>query len=337
MSFWPEQAIVHSNDQKQKILNTEVIEADKWDVPANLVSDELRDTSYEELNVFLAKNNSVSPTNTTGITRNMYNFLKQSDNIWIILFNHSGVVGTCFGVVLNVQYDNEILKTAHTVYLCVRPDFRSKGLAPCLIRRMMSLTSKKGIHIGYHQVSKPIGSNAVNIPSWWYPVKHKLVESMGFKLPVRGSHKEIRDYFKLPIGSSIINQELFDSKVYDSFECKCKISWDSLLECPDKTILYTLNSDGSKSLIIWRDCPIYFQRCGLQNISIVEVFINPRADALQACLEQVKSSILYFHTIGQINNEFMNSIKAIRVSDTHINWYNWTGVYQPSDMSLLLL
>jgi len=347
MSFWGQQPIARDQAEPQ-IIKPEPASEGKWDLQ-NLGPDfallRVEETSHRDVNDFLLKNNFVAPTTTTLMSESLFSYLRnRPDSVWLVLTYKSKIIATCFAIIFNLTLSGQRIRTAHTIYLCVRKDFSGHGLAARLIQKTIVSVTNNEIYVGYHQVNKPIGINAIKVENWWYPIKPRGVTPLGFTLPVKGSHETIRKYFALPKSEIVLvpftDHLDFVQKEWERFPAK--MVWEEFLDflqsCPGIQAYVACQLGKPLSLIAWRNWDIYFDTIKkITPIAMIEFFTSPRSDILKTVIERIESPLVYFHQVGDLTKEFFESIHAVPSGARYVNWYNWTGQYKPEDFFLPFL
>ncbi len=345
MSFWSEQAISQSPGSAEIIKKGEV-DPDKWDLPEGIECLSPEDVSYEELSKWLLEHNTAGTTTSTLFSRELFDYLRKKDQtIWIVLKDSLGIVATCFGLIIKCSFQDKPVLTCHTIYLCVRKDTTGKGLAGSVIRRVMSLGSRIGVYVGYHQVNKPIGKNAIEVNGWWYPIKPKIASSIGFKMPVRGSHSEIRKHFHLQSDPEITFEPVQKHLkfVYSEWQkYPVRLEWYEFIkflsDCPNMSSFVACSKGQPLSLISWRTWSIYFLSVKeVHSLALLEFFTSPSVAVIASALPLMNAPVLYLHEIGSVNREFLESMHATMSGNRWLNWYNWNGHHTSSDVLLPFL
>ena len=194
MSFWPEQAIARETKSEGEIINSVPVKPDKWQFESGLEYSSELDNTIE----FINKYYSIDGMAITRLSPKFQDYLQRDHVIRVVVRSTDQVVGTCFSILMSLRINGESVAAGYTTYLCVHPDHTKRGLASSLIRKIMVEGNLRNMFVGYHISSQKIGENAIPIVGWWYPVNHKLARTLGFTLPVNGSHDKIREYYQLP-------------------------------------------------------------------------------------------------------------------------------------------
>jgi len=336
MSFWSQQAIVKSAESSAKVLQEGCLDSGSWTFSSDYQLSDLSQVTYSEIADFLRQHNNVGNTTITLISEPLFNLFQ--DHLSVVVYDSSGIAATCMALILPSSLGVDI---AHTTYLCVRKDLSKKGLAAKVIRQMMKLTSERGIYVGYHQVDRPIGQNSVPIRSWWYPVNHKLVSQLGFRLPVKGSHQKIRDHFQLRRNSQIVLNSWNEHKDWIVNESKrFQVTTDllhMLRSIPQIQTVIGVVSGQPIGCISYRRWEIYFNCLRkVVPVTLIILAIRPTEELFSALLPSFEG-LVYFHQIGDLTKEYFQQIKAVEGNIRYLNWYNWSGQYTPDQIMLPFL
>jgi hypothetical protein len=340
--FWPDQAVARTPGEIADVIRTGEISPDKWDLPPGFTASE--DVEFEELSEFIRTHYVVGGTTVTLMSQGIFNYFQKSC-VRVIVRDEKGIAATCFAPLFSCHLGEKEKMLGQTTYLCIRKDLSGKGMAGPIIRRVMVLASHQNVYIGYHQVEKPIGTNAVSLKGWWYPLKHKGLSPLGFVLPVKGSHEKIRQHFQLPEKKGLTSESVekhwdFVRSEWEKFPVR--MSWNTFQEflttSSELSSKIICQNGTPKSLFVVRTWQICFLTVQEERpISLIQFFTSPTPEIFSHCIGKLETSIVYFHELGDVNQKFLESIHAVRSSERWCNWYNWTGQYQSADIFLPML
>ena len=172
------------------------------DIPTGLTCQvfisELPAHHRKELTSFIRNEDQTSSGNVSLLTQDSLDRLLKGGAFVTILETEGQIIGSLISLPLRaICMDVEIL-TSYTFYLCIKRDWREKGLAMVLIRAMISSGYKhKQINHGYYMSSKIHHSINSPIQSWYRPLNLGKVKDAGFGLLEVGGQVHQRLFYRV--------------------------------------------------------------------------------------------------------------------------------------------
>jgi hypothetical protein len=340
--FWSKQAILHEEKPKKDVLTDKVLSHSDWSLPEGLKFVKIEDVSNKEILDFISEHYDVGDVSTTILSETMLEWLKPRSQFSIIVNSNNEI--QCFGLayVFYCNIDNKKYRVGHTSFLTVRKSERNKGLAACCIRDIMVKGSKMKppVYIGYHQVDKPIGKNAVKHTPWYRPLQHKTCARMGFQL--KGSYQSMREKYPVNFNTTGYSWEVLKDisamkTALSKFRFAITIeSMADLITCEDiKTYVIKYNNIPI-AFICYENWPNKFNLIRKTAPSALVQFYIGSPKAMKFVINKLKDTyaFMYFHQTGSISTKFLNEIRAIPTPHRYINLYNWPRKYTYKDFAV---
>lgn len=333
--FWNKQLISKDNS-KTGIISEEKLTEDQWQIPDTFT---LIAPEYNSVENFIRNNYSIYDSTVTLLSPELFNYFDLDCSV--VIQDAHGIAGTCFVILYDLSIFGNSIKAGHTTYLCIRKDLTKSGLAACLIRKVITNSNVRGCYVGYHQINKPIGLNSFPIQSWWFPIKPKMVSQLGFKLPIKGSHEQIRKYFTFPKLSGIQIENFSEKYIEFAYQewskFSVKVDWKTFLnlcfDCPKGVTKIVLLNNQPISLICYREWNIWF-RTARKEVPITNFvfFTNFSGEILQEL--NLTTSLAYFLELGNLTRDILLKYRLIPNEIQYLNWYNWSGLIKASEVLL---
>jgi hypothetical protein len=293
---------------------------------------------------FYRKHNTIGKPTITLLSVEYYRWLVSlPDTIFVAIADESGLTGLCIAI----MFETTIGKLGHTIYLCVHSDKIKQGIAPILIRQIMILGSRQSppVRIGYHEVYKPIGTNAIPLKSWVYPLNVKQAQKLGFCQRLSGSHTDQKKYYQLPLSDLTIINDKTSRFIPWILSKSSGVHLDSdgltrLLSSPEINLTVLVNKLGVPTTgVIWKKNWILMSNTSEpKEIISIQMIVGQLSPEIFGTLVTIMTGpILYLHELGPLHTNFLTQIKAVNVGTRYINWYNYTEHVNPVDFSLPLI
>lgn len=256
---------------------------------------------------FLNMYHKTSYGNMTLITVRNYNIFTRLGTICTYLTYGNIMIGVVFSVIVSLN----IGRSSYTTYLCVRPDFRSKGLARPLIQSTIHYgVNKLNVKHGYYLVDK-VRRIGCRIYSWYRILNRDVMLDSGFNI--------LYDNYDIVMESGIkVSRGLKTSKCIDKLS---KIHWlptdDELLQYTKILDFYTVYLDNNVIAIFILtplDCIVEKsnKRVSLGMLTYSHILSNSDK-AVKAIIHTAKEEgyqCLYGYILGNITSDIILNNKG---------------------------
>lgn len=343
--FWSTQPILkldnHSDENiisnyEKKDLKLVIPPQYKWTDPKILLA---KDKESKLLDFIISANSNTNNQSSVPMTKELLNWIKEMDGIFVCLEKGNRYIGFACLIPINIRIDRRKLKIGYTTFLCVRPEYRKKGLAPFLIKKLKETAYP--IQIGYHMVPKKIGTNAIPINIWLRPLNYRLCKSLNL---YSGQADQFKDLYQQ---SSLKNIELEKANEKDlcllNKEYKIRLEtkqFQKICRMPHMQIFKVKELGVLIGYLGYRMEHILFKNKLEEKIMVAWIYFIWGDDKLFPILldhlyQNYKNCpYLLIHEMGNMTESILQKNKAVMVDQKWLAWYNWSGKYDKNQIFL---